>query len=48
MVALALKKSISAKWNGIPIRCAEVTPEVVNGSKLGVTVVHGALRGFEL
>lgn len=48
LAALALKQSVAPKWNGIPVKCREVKPGKGEGKKLGVTVVDGALRAFDL
>lgn len=48
LTALALKRSVAPKWNGIPVKCREVKPAGTGGKKLGITVVGGALRGFDL
>lgn len=49
LAALALKESVASVWQGIPVKCREIKP-VANptGLKLGVTVLKGALRGFDL
>jgi hypothetical protein len=49
LAALAIKRSVAPKWNGIPVKCREVKPtDKPTGRVLGVTVVDGALRGFDL
>lgn len=48
LAALAVKGSLAPKWNGIPVSCAEVAPTRKNSNRLGITVVRGALRGFDL
>lgn len=48
LTALALKQSVAPKWNGIPVKCREIKPGKGEGKKLGVTVVDGALRAFDL
>lgn len=49
LAALAIKQSVAPKWNGIPVKCREVKPgEVKEAKSMGVTVVDGALRAFDL
>lgn len=49
LAALALKKSIAPLWNSIPVRCRVVKPSAKSSTrKLGVIVVDGTLRGFDL
>lgn len=49
LAALALKQSAGPRWNGIPVFCLEVKPLAkASGVKLGITVIDGALRGFDL
>lgn len=49
LVALALKQSVAPKWRGIPVTCLEVKPRAKSsGRKLGITVLNGALTGFDL
>ena len=49
LTALALKQSVAPTWKGVPVRCREVKPVLKpTGTKLGVTVVESALRGFDL
>ena len=56
LAALAIKQSIAPKWNGIPVICRDVKPYVdatrfggrEGNTKLGVTVIDGVLRGFDL
>lgn len=48
LAALALKQSVAPKWNGIPVKCRDVKEAKPGGPKLGITVVGGALRGFDL
>lgn len=49
LTALALKQSIAPTWKGVPVRCREIKP-VPNptGNKMGVTVIEGVLRNFDL
>lgn len=49
LAALAIKQSVAPKWNGIPLKCREIKPGAsLNPTKLGITVVDSALRGFDL
>jgi hypothetical protein len=49
LAALAIKQSVAPLWNGIPVKCREIKPEATaSPTKLGITVVNGALRGFDL
>ena len=54
LAALAIKQSLAPKWNGIPVICRDscgfpVAPTGGEGNtKLGVTVIDGVLRGFDL
>jgi len=49
LAALALKHSVAPLWNGIPVKCREIKPEATaSPTKLGITVVDGALRAFDL
>jgi len=49
LAALAIKQSVAPKWNGVPVKCREVKPIAApTGLKLGITVIEGALRGFDL
>ena len=48
LAALAIKQSVAPQWNGIPVKCREIKPIKTGTRKLGVTVVDGALRGFDL
>lgn len=49
LVALALKQSVAPKWKGIPVRCRDVKPVAKPvGNRMGVTIVGGALRCFDL
>jgi hypothetical protein len=48
LAALAIKQSVAPLWNGIPVKCREVKPAKAGTRKLGVTIVDGALRGFDL
>jgi hypothetical protein len=32
----------------VPVKCREIKPGKGEGKKLGITVVEGALRGFDL
>jgi hypothetical protein len=43
-----LKQSVAPKWNGIPVKCRQIKPGKGEGKKLGVTVVDGTLRAFDL
>lgn len=49
LAALAVKQAVAPACNGIPVRCREVKP-VPNPSagKMGVTVIDGVLRNFDL
>ena len=49
LVALALKQSVAPKWRGIPVRCRDVKPVAKPvGNRMGITIVSGALRSFDL
>jgi len=49
LAALAIKQSVAPLWNGIPVKCREIKPDAkASNRKLGITVVAGALRGFDL
>lgn len=49
VAALALKRSLAPTWNGIPVVCREIEPKTTTNSEaLGITVVDGVLRGFDL
>lgn len=49
LAALALKRSIAPRWNGIPVRCFPVKPQAkVSNVRLGITVYRSELRGFDL
>ena len=49
LTSLALKKSVAPMWSGIPVRCRVVKPVAdPTKLKLGITVIDGALRGFDL
>lgn len=49
LAALALKQSVAPKWKGVPVRCREVKPVAKpTGTKMGVTVIDGVLRNFDL
>jgi hypothetical protein len=49
LAALALKRSIATRWNGIPVICKEIKPDAkASGMRLGITIVDSALRGFDL
>lgn len=49
LAALALKQSVAPLWNGIPVKCCEIKPDAkASNRKLGITVVNGALRGFDV
>lgn len=49
VAALALKRSIAPTWSGIPVICREIEPKnPANSETLGITVVDGVLRGFDL
>ncbi len=51
LAALTIKQSVAPKWNGIPVKCEVTKPvgaEDITGRKMGVTVINGALRAFDL
>ena len=49
LAALAIKQSVAPKWQGIPVKCQEIEPGAEStGNRMGVTVVEGALRAFDL
>jgi hypothetical protein len=49
LAALALRQSVAPKWNGIPVRCRDVKPITKPvGNRMGVTIIKGALRCFDL
>lgn len=49
LAALALKQSVAPMWKGVPVRCREVKPVTKpTGTKMGVTVIDGVLRNFDL
>jgi hypothetical protein len=49
LATLAIKQSIAPKWNGIPVKCREIKPTIKpDSTKLGITVIDGALRAFDL
>ena len=49
LAALAIKKSVAPMWNGIPVECREIKPSAKASTvRLGITVVDGVLRGFDL
>lgn len=49
LAALALKKSVAPRWNGIKVKCRLVKPgPCFSPRRLGITVYDGALRGFDL
>lgn len=49
LAALAIRRSVAPMWNGIPVKCRDVKP--INkpvGNRLGITIISGALRSFDL
>jgi hypothetical protein len=49
LTALALKKSALPMCDGVPIVCREVTvAPAVDSLRLGITVIDGAIRTFDI
>lgn len=49
LAALAIKQSIAPHWKGIPIKCRDVKPVAKPvGNRMGITIISGALRNFDL
>lgn len=49
LTVLALRRSVAPKWNGVPVKVVEVRETKKASTRiLGITVVDGALRGFDV
>ena len=48
LVALALKESIAPVWAGIPVRVREIQPGGPHTGSLGISIIDGALRSFDV
>lgn len=50
LAALTVKQSIAPLWGGVPVICRDIKPAECTGksSKLGITVVDGVIRSFDM
>lgn len=50
LVVLAARQSVGPVWNGIQVRCVEISPGPVAGpvQDLGIVIHEGAVQGLDL
>lgn len=49
LAALALKESVSPRWQGIPVKVTDkLAPTASTGRGLGVYIFDGVVRSFDL
>ena len=48
LVALSIEESVAPVWAGIPVKVQEIQPGAPHTGSLGISVVDGALRSFDV
>lgn len=49
LTVLALRRSVAPKWQGVPVKVVEFKKHKKASTRiLGITVINGALQGFEV